>query len=245
MNTKTLLIYTIFLFSSWKSFAQDQFYFIARIIDLQTLESVPNANIVNLKNKKGTSSNQLGYFMIQVTDKDYLRISYIGYNNLYIQIDKNIKDTLNLYLQEKIFELENVDVYPWSKEEFKYEFVYHKFKSDSIDGLKASIKVPVAELRALGPNGIPAFKNFKTKKEKQEIKLIELKKWLKKDQSYRVIIKKITNYEDAELEAFIRFCNFSRRYISYAREYYLTFAISLKYKEFEKLKSEQKLQNNN
>ena len=47
----------------------------------------------------------------------------------------------------------------------------------------------------------------------------------------------MTSYQDLELEDFIRFCSFSKNYISKARTYYLTEAIHRKYLEFEKIKT--------
>jgi hypothetical protein len=87
---------------------------------------------------------------------------------------------------------------------------------------------------------MPAFGNYKTKKEKQIVKLEALKRWLVKEEAYRRLIEKITSYSGVELNAFISFCNFSKNYISNAREYYLAMNIQKKYLEFEQLKQNSK-----
>ncbi len=242
MNYKNFVFYLLILLS-WNTFAQDSFFFIANLKDYQTQQNIYSAHIINLKNKKGSISNQQGYFMIHASDKDYLKISYLGYNNLYIQVNKSNTDTLTFYLHKKSFELEEVDIYPWTKKEFKYQFTHQNFKPDSIDQILINIRVPKAELIAIHNNkgfiAIPIFANYKTKKERQIIQLKQLKRWIIKEDLYRKYITNITGYKNAELNTFIRYCNFSRRYISYAREYYLTLAIKKKYIEFEKLKSKQ------
>jgi len=241
MKYRIYAIYSLFILISANSFAQDSFYFIAQLKDYQSQSPISAAHIINLKNKKGSISNLKGYFLIHVSNKDYLKISYLGYNNLYIQVKQGeSKDTLIFYLHKKTFKLDEVDVYPWSKDEFKYEFIHKQFKTDSIDLLLQKIRVPKSELLAIHNNkgfiAIPIFANYKTKKERQIIQLEQLKRWTLKENAYRKLITNITGYQKAELNAFINYCNFSKRYISYAREYYLALAIKKKYIEFEKVK---------
>jgi len=246
MTLKTFLLLIGLILIDIISIAQNSFFIIGQIKDLETHESIKNAHIINLNNKRGTISNQKGYFMLHVSDKDYFKISYLGYNNKYVQINSSNKDTLTYYIQRKAFELEVVNVYPWTKEEFKYKFVHNDFNTDSIDQLIAKITVPKAELlqvynnRNMGVIAIPIFANYKTSKEKQIIQLEKLKFWVKKENEYRKLITHITGYKADQLNAFIKYCNFSKRYISYARDYYLALAIKNKYLEFEKAKRNKK-----
>lgn len=192
--------------------------------------------------------------MIPIEEGDYLKISYLGYNSLYFKVNHHSSDTLNLFIQKKAFVLEEVEVYPWTKEEFKFKFINLEVNQDSIDYLRNKIIVPKEDLvaalkqaqtqkmRENNPNMIvgvsmPAFANYKTKKDKQIVELEALKKWVKKETEYRKLVQNITNYKDEELNRFIKFCNFSKSYISTARSYYLGIEIQKKYKAFESLKS--------
>ena len=236
MTAKYYLTIFLFILMSLQTIveAQDSRYYISRLVDSQTKEVIPNANIVNLNNKRGTISNFLGYFMIKSLDKDYLKISYVGYNNLYIQADFSVGDTIDILFYKKTYELEEVEVLPWSKSEFKHKFIHNTFPSDTLEWMKSRYSVSKEELIWLTPT---SFHNYKTSKERQEIKLKKLMKWIEKDNVFRKIIVDICGYEKLELEDFIRYCNFSKNYISNAREYYLTEAIRRKHLEFEKNKN--------
>ena len=230
MTAKYYLTFFLFILLSSQIKAQESQYYISRLIDSQTKEVVPNANIVNLNNKRGTTSNLLGYFMIKAFDKDYIKVSYVGYNYLYIQVDYSISDTIDIFLYKKTYELEEVEVLPWTKQEFKHQFIYREFPSDTLEWLKSRYLVSKEELIWLTP---VSFHNYKTSKERQEIKLRKLKKWLEKDRVFRDAITEMCGYEGVELEGFIRFCSFSKNYISNAREYYLKEAIHRKCIEFD------------
>ena len=208
-----------------------------KIIDNQTHELIQYTHVVNLKTNRGALTNSKGFFMLQVSKGDYIKLSYIGYNDYYYQINIASSDTITFILSQKVFELKQVDVYPWTRDEFKHEFITHDVKKDSIDILKDWINLPASELTRLKYTGIPIFSNFKTSKEKQIAKLEALKKWLIQEEKYRKLVVEITAYKGLELNLFITYCNFSKRYISYARSYYLTLAIKNKYLEFEKIKS--------
>ena len=240
MKYKKSLFLIILFLSVLNSIAQKTYLFVGKVLDSETLEPIEYTHIINLKNSKGGLSNNNGYFFQKVNEGDYLKLSFMGYNTLYYQALNNKPDTLIFLLVRKVFELKSVDVYPWTRREFRYKFVYKDFNSDSIDWLLNKIRVPKAELLAIHNNKpfivIPIFSNFKTKKEKQIVRLEALKKWLKHDKRYRAMIVKVTGYKGLELNKFIKYCNFSKRYISYARSYYLTSAIEKKYIEFEKIK---------
>jgi len=225
-----LIIFTLFSFAQLT--AQDSFFLIGRIKDAKTKNPIFSAHIVNLKNNKGAITNKDGLFMIQASESDYLKISYLGYNSLYFQAQSS-SDTLSFFISKKNFELKEVEVYPWTREEFRHKFVHMEIEKDSLDWLKSNINLSREELKWITP---VSFHNYKTKKEKQEIKLRELKAWIAKDEIFRKSIVRMTNYKDLELEDFIRFCNFSKQYIMETRTYYLTEAMRKKYLEFEEKK---------
>jgi len=236
---KTILL-ILLLFIAENVLSQEPYLFIGKVIDSQENEIIQYTHVVNLKTNKGGLTNQNGLFFQKVIKGDYLKLSFMGYNTLYYQVKNTVSDTITFFLVRKVYELEDIDVYPWTKREFKYKFVYTKFNTDSIDWLLKKILVPKSELLAIHNFkpfiAIPIFSNFKTKKEKQIVRLEELKHWIKKSERYRKMVVKVTGYKELELNAFIKYCNFSKRYISYARSYYLTSAIEKKYIAFENRK---------
>jgi len=240
---RLLAIMIAFLICGIESFSQNSdALIIGKVIDAETLESIPNAHIFNLRSNQGLISNQDGTFLIMVQNSDYIKITHIAYYEAYHQIKNQTKDTLYIKIYRKTYQLESVTVYPWSKEEFKFKFVHTDFKQDSIDKFLKKITVPKEELVQLAKStaiiSIPI--SYKTSKERQIIILNDIKNWVEKENEYRELITKITGYQAEELNAFIMFCNFSKRYIMNARAYYLGLAIEKKYFEFEQKKVNQK-----
>ncbi len=240
---RLLAIMIAFLICGIESFSQNSdALIIGKVIDAETLESIPNAHIFNLRSNQGLISNQDGTFLIMVQNSDYIKITHIAYYEAYHQIKNQTKDTLYIKIYRKTYQLESVTVYPWSKEEFKFKFVHTDFKQDSIDKFLKKITVPKEELVQLAKStaiiSIPI--SYKTSKERQIIILNDIKNWVEKETEYRELITKITGYQAEELNAFIMFCNFSKRYIMNARAYYLGLAIEKKYFEFEQKKVNQK-----
>jgi len=240
---RLLAMMIAFLSCGVESFSQNSdALIIGKVIDAETLESIPNAHVFNLRSNQGLISNQDGTFLIMVQSSDYIKITHIAYYEAYHQIKNQTKDTLYIKIYRKTYQLESVTVYPWSKEEFKFKFVHTDFKQDSIDKFLKKITVPKEELVQLAKStaiiSIPI--SYKTSKERQIIILNDIKNWVEKENEYRELITKITGYQAEELNAFIMFCNFSKRYIMNARAYYLGLAIEKKYFEFEQKKVNQK-----
>ncbi len=256
---KYLLLIIISLQLFVNSYAQKQFTVIGLIKDQETLEPLHNVHVLNLKNKKGTISNQEGWFRIALEPNDYLKISLLGYYSVYLQAHR-ASDTMQVFLSKKVYQLETVTIYPWTKEEFKHQFIHLDIDDDSVKTLQLRLRVPKIELerernyaiyeRMRDPMpgniktvGIPigiSLGNYKNKKERQLSKLEKIKRWNQAEDKYWELAKKMTGYKGEKLNAFIRFCNFSGRYVTYAREYFLAFNIKKKILEFERLNRTEK-----
>ena len=232
LNQAVGLILVVFFAFNVK--AQESGYYIARINDKDTKLAIVNSNIINLNNKRGAVSNSSGIFMILASPNDFIRVSYMGYNDIYLKVDLSNQDTLDIYLSKKLYQLDEVKVHPWTKEEFKHQFVSKKMPTDAIEWLRQKYAVSREELIWLTP---VSFHNYKTSKERQISQLKTLKIWEKKDDLYKEIVKKMTNYEGEEYISFLEFCHFSKDYISNTREFYLIETVKKKYIEFEKKKN--------
>lgn len=229
---KVIGLVFIFLFLV-NTYAQDSFYYIARIKDNTTKEIISNANIINLKNKKGTTSNFMGLFMIKASSNDFLKISYMGYHDVYQKVGAQNKDTVEIFLSKKSYQIEEVKIRPWTKKEFKYQFVTKEPPSDTSEWLRMKFAVPREELIWLTP---VSFHNYKTSKERQIINLVKEKAWAEKDVLYKKIVKNMTHYESDEYIKFLEYCHFSKDYILRTRELYITEEVKKKYLEFESKK---------
>ena len=226
----------IIVFFTMKSYAQDTFYYYAKLKDNETQQVISNANILNLRSKQGITSNFVGFFLIKAKQNDFLKISYMGYNDVYLKVNMQDKDTLEVYMVKKSYQLDEVEVMPWTKSEFKYQFVTKEPPTDTSEWLKMRFSVSKEELISLTP---ASFHNYKTSKERQIINLVKEKKWENKDLIYKQIVKKMTHYQDDEYVKFLEYCHFTKDYILRTRELYIVEEVKKKYLEFEKKKISQ------
>lgn len=113
-----MLLFTIIInggFYIHSSFAQDQaietFPISAEIIDAKTGESIPYATIYNLRNGKGTMSNQSGdFYFPNCLATDSIRISFIGYETKFFEA-KELKDKKIIYLSTRAELLQEITIY--------------------------------------------------------------------------------------------------------------------------------------
>jgi len=113
-----MLLFTIIInggFYIHSSFAQDQaietFPISAEIIDSKTGEFIPYANVYNLRNSKGTMSNQLGAFYFpNCLATDSIRISFVGYETKFFEA-RELVDKSIIYLNTRAEILREVAIY--------------------------------------------------------------------------------------------------------------------------------------
>ena len=91
---------------------QNQIEIEGKILDKETKEPIPFANIYNKNLGKGTIINSDGYFRILINEAtDTVTISFIGYKEQTIKIKADKKNYL-IYLDENILFLNEVTVKP-------------------------------------------------------------------------------------------------------------------------------------
>ena len=79
------------------------------ITDKSSSETLIGATVINLKAKTGISSNEYGYYTLEIrTLPTQLQISYIGFQDLVVDIDENTPQTLNIELIPESNEIEEV-----------------------------------------------------------------------------------------------------------------------------------------
>jgi len=188
----------------------------------------------------GTITDSLGVFKIKIiSDTAEFRFSTIGYYSLNINITKDsLPIPFDVYLKYRIYEIMQVDIYPFTKNEFKYDFVYGDIKEDEIDIIKNNLKTKfnsIKRLKELTPIlQIPL--NFKSKIEKQEELLEKIKELSRlKIKNYERITR-VTKYTGEKMYEFDRFCRFSYHFLRNASEYVIYREINKRWKEYKKIK---------
>jgi hypothetical protein len=93
-------VFTLFVFSMATIQAQNLHEIKAKILDIETREPVPYANIYNKNLQKGTISNVDGYFRVSIPKTtDSLFVIFIGYQTQLVII-KPDQNFYTIYLRE-------------------------------------------------------------------------------------------------------------------------------------------------
>ncbi len=210
------------------------------IIDASTKEPIQHVHLINSQKFYATVSDTSGYFRILMTATNSIRISCIGYEVKYWEFDDQTftDSTYNtdIYLEPKIYELSNVDIYNMRWKSFTYEISHTKVDRDEKqEQLQIWFDNMVSENDLKGvyiaSRGVGFVIPFKTKQEKQLLKLRKLKKQTelneKAYQKYnKEFVHSITKLEGQELDDFMTFCRFERSFILKTSEYNLIIIIS-------------------
>ena len=217
---------------------------IGKIIDSETGTPVSYAHILNHTINRGTISDSLGIFKLLVdTGDNSIKISAIGYYTYRKKVNiDSIEMPLTIYMKQRIYEIMQVDIYPFTKAEFKHQFVYKDIPKDSITLIKDMLKTKynsVEVLRALTPTRqIPL--NFKTNIEKQEILLAKIKDYTILKTKNLDLMKRVTGLCEDDVYDFDRYCRFSFKMLKEAPEYYIIIQIQKKYEEYKKRPKQEK-----
>jgi len=209
---------------------------IGKLIDFKTRKPIAYAHLINFTINRGTISDSLGVFKLRLdTGINNIKISSIGYYTKTISINlNNIKMPYVIELKEQIYEITQVEIYPFTKQEFRYEFVHKYIPKDTITLIKDMMKTKfntVQVLRDLTPKRqIPL--NFKTNIEKQEILLAKIKEYSSLKEINLKRMEKVTGLKNKELYNFDRYCKFSFSFLKEAPEYYIYIKIQEKYEEY-------------
>ena len=244
--TKILYLMLIFNLISINAFSQkNSIAVIGKIVDTETNKPIPYAHIINFTNYKGTISDSLGVFKLRLdTGLNTIKISSIGYYTKTISLNlEDIEVPFKIQLKERIYEIMQVEIYPFTKQEFKYQFVHKDIPKDTIAYIQDVLRTrwnTVEVLRGLTPKRqIPL--NFKTSVEKQEILLAKIKEYTILKEKNIARIKRATKLEGDDLYDFDRFCKFSFNFLKNAPEYYIYVKIAEKFEEFKKMPKKEKI----
>ncbi|MDD4372540.1 MAG: carboxypeptidase-like regulatory domain-containing protein [Bacteroidales bacterium] len=109
--TVTIILFFIFLNSHSQN---DTIYILGKVVDKNS-NPIENANILNLSNNTGTTTNRNGFFFAKAEDFPIsLKISSIGFETREITLSKKefeaIEDLLTIRLKKKVYTLDEIKV---------------------------------------------------------------------------------------------------------------------------------------
>jgi hypothetical protein len=223
------------------------------IVNDNTSLPLSNVNIINLNKVKGTVSNSIGHFEIEVGINDTLHLSLIGFKSIKVRVTNDwIKNkTTKIQMTERAIALEEVVVRPYdltgyleidsklipTRENYRYSI------SGLTDGYEAGEYSPGAFGRVMGSIFNPAdmLYNFFGKKPKELKRLKEMKKDdtvrnLLASKFDRETIAVLLGIDKKEIAEILERCNYSESFVKTANDLQIMDAISGCYEEYKILK---------
>ncbi|MDA3781533.1 MAG: hypothetical protein PF487_15100, partial [Bacteroidales bacterium] len=222
----------------------DTEYLYGRLVIKKTLEPVAYSHIINLRNNYCSISDSTGYFNIKARRTDTLLISAISYEYKKICfLDYPISEySTYIFLKEKIYKIPEVRIsYFGNYDDFKYKLLNLKltektkinpliFKmlphnySDVIP--EPTIGSPISLLYNI------FSKEGKSKRKLKELKIEQIVEANVRNVYNDHIIGQITGLKSDSLILFIKYCNFSNKYILETSQYNLYMQIKNKFDAF-------------
>lgn len=201
-----------------------------------TTAGVAFSHIYNKSSQRGTTSDAEGHFRLLAAPGDSVEFRMIGYVDTTLSFRQIKTLRYKVPLRERIYKLRQVNV---RANRFKTPFApaapskdpyvgYRSVKPSGRPRQEDKIGVGPAEGGFAVTGAVTAIANKFNKKEKQRIKIRELKEQDQRKQYYKAlfeywfdkeIVSEITGLQGAELRRFLKFCNPSLAFLEEATEY--------------------------
>ena len=180
MKKFPLLIIFVLCVISMKS--QEEFFiFQGKIVSQDSLQPVPNVNIISELSRYGTITNQEGFFIIKSKTVDTLWVSCVGFDRQRVPVlkDSILDNKLIIKLVKNNIMLDSVEIYPYPDyETFKRDIINMPWRRPHYvpgvskkDDEKMIYKKPVKEPPASVMSPISLIYNRFNKKERFKRKL--------------------------------------------------------------------------
>lgn len=164
---KTLIIHSIVIFiwltglgiMAQSAPGDSTFIFKGKVVNVEKMNGLYNAHIININKNVGTVSFYDGTFQIHASPGDSLKISLIGYKTKTLQIKKSHRKRLTpliIPLQFSPIDVRGITVYGKTYEQFKRDFV--QLDIEPIPVNEEALESIDDELDLLGPATPRGFK---------------------------------------------------------------------------------------
>ncbi|MCR5036641.1 MAG: carboxypeptidase-like regulatory domain-containing protein [Bacteroidales bacterium] len=112
---KNILLLIIIVFCVFSVKAQEEYFSVkGKILSADSLQPIPNVNIVSELSHYGTITNQEGFFIIKSKTVDTLWVSCVGFDTREVPVwrDSILNNTLIIKLIRSNIMLDSVEIYP-------------------------------------------------------------------------------------------------------------------------------------
>lgn len=261
MKSKILLTLLLLLICVNISIAQDQpttdgnhshKYISGKVINAKNDSILPNVNIVNLNQVKGTTSNNQGNFKIPAVVNDSIFLSYIGFETITVRVtDDWIKyGNITIAMTESGIALQEVEIKTIALTGFleidaRRAPIYNN-RRYSINGLSRGYEAgkdePAAITKVLGSIFNPADflynlfgKNGKSMRKLRQIKEEDEIRNLLQSKYDRETLENLLQMDKVNIDNILRNCQYSKSFIDNSNDLQILDAISECYEEYKLL----------
>lgn len=224
-----------------------------RIVSAQdSLAGIAFAHVYNKNSEKGTTSNVEGDYRLQAMPGDSLEFRMIGYIDTTLSFAQAKAIDFVIPLKERVYRLRQVDV---KANRFKTPFApaepskdpyvgYPSVKPSGRSRVEDKISASPAEGGVAISGAVTALANKFNKKEKQRVRIRELKEQDRIKQYYNAlfdfwfdkeIVAEITGLSGPELNRFLKFCRPSTAFLEEATEYEIITAIQKYHRQYQNI----------
>ncbi len=167
MSSKSGFITGLFILLSAGAFGQarkDTLIQFSGVIRNLKYEPVPDAHIIDINRRRGTTSNSEGVFSFIVTPSDSILFRSVGYKNTLVVIPDTIKTghyPRDVYMLNDTIHLAEVKIFPWKTyEDFKVAFLNLDLPDEDRRNAVRNIELIKAQLNMdFEPDADLSFKN--------------------------------------------------------------------------------------
>lgn len=139
-----LLFYASIVYTSLNAQESGLIQFSGVIRNLKS-ENIPDVNIINIHQKKGTTANEKGMFSFIVGPSDSILFRAVGYKNTLVVIPDSLKQghyPRDVYMLGDTLRLSEVKIFPWKTyDEFKVAFL--RLELDETDEQRANKNIAI------------------------------------------------------------------------------------------------------
>jgi hypothetical protein len=214
--------------------------------DLRSGKPIPYAHVLNLRFRRATVSDTLGFFTISMRRTDTLLVTAIGYEDLFFTLPSfwpaNSYSGV-LYLEEKVYNIEGVTVHGLGTyEQFRQKVLSLDLTDDKVIKMQTYYNRILTD-EAIKYQAVTTGFSFSLRSP-EERSLRKLQKVLEEQKvedqinaKYnKAIVSKMTGLKGKELEDFMRYCQIPRDFILKSPEYDILQRIKDSYENYKLLK---------
>jgi len=242
-NRKLILLLVLFIIGALQLFAQEAeeidpmpIKLKAQVLNLEDEMPVPFAFVLNFRTHTGVTTNDQGFFTMEMLNIDSLEISSLGFSKTTVRVPANYNEmnVLLLYAKPVRFALPQVDV-TGEQEKVNMDGVKVGKKMDLDPKLRGDAynKKPPVLAAVINPASFLQYYTSKREREKRETRkaIVTEKKWEFLSQYYnKKLVMELTGLAEFQADEFMLYFNSKEILSELSTEYEVRNAIKEIYK---------------